>query len=84
MYYPNIATGSKEGANTTFPAGYRIGFVLATNGWSNHVGSFSGYKKYRAATSSGLSLNDQGVNFEEPRTAAYRYGDWILTFLKII
>ena len=79
MYYPNIATGSKEGATTTFPAGYRIGFVLATNGWSNHVGSFSGYKKYRAATSSGLSLNDQGVNFEEPRTAVYRYGDWILT-----
>lgn len=79
MYYPNIATGNKEGATTTFPAGYRIGFVLATNGWSNHVGSFSGYKKYRAATSSGLSLNDQGVNFEEPRTAVYRYGDWILT-----
>ena len=79
MYYPNIATGSKEGATTTFPAGYRIGFVLATNGWNNHVGGFSGYKKYRAATSSGLSLNDKGVNFEEPRTAVYRYGDWILT-----
>lgn len=45
MYYPNIATGSKEGATTTFPAGYRIGFVLATNGWNNHVGDFSGYKK---------------------------------------
>ena len=79
MYYPNIATGSKEGATTTFPAGYRIGFVLATNGWNNHVGDFSGYKKYRAATSSGLSLSDKGVKFEEPRTAVYRYGDWILT-----
>ena len=79
MYYPNIATGSKEGATTTFPAGYRIGFVLATNGWSNHVGGFKGYKKYRAATSSGLSLNDKGVNFEKQRTAVYRYGDWILT-----
>ena len=77
MYYPNIATGSKEGATTAFPAGYRIGFVLATNGWSNHVGGFKGYKKYRAATSSGLSLNDKGVNFEEPRTAVYRYGDWM-------
>ena len=53
MYYPNIATGSKEGATTAFPAGYRIGFVLATNGWSNHVGGFKGYKKFRAAASRG-------------------------------
>ena len=79
MYYPNIASGSKEGATTAFPKGYRIGFVLATNGWNNHVGGFTGYKKYRAATSSGLSLNADGVNFNEPRTAVYRYGDWILT-----
>jgi LruC domain-containing protein len=79
MYYPNIASGSKEGATTAFPKGYRIGFVLATNGWNNHVGGFTGYKKSRAATSSGLSLNADGVNFNEPRTAVYRYGDWILT-----
>ena len=79
MYYPNIASGSKEGATTAFPKGYRIGFVLATNGWNNHVGGFTGYKKYRAATSSGLSLNDKGENFNGPRTAVYRYGDWILT-----
>lgn len=79
MYYPNIASKSKEGATTVFPAGYRIGFVLATNGWNHHVNGFSGYKKYRAATSSGLSLNDKGMKFNEPRTAVYRYSDWILT-----
>ena len=34
LYYPNIASGSKEGATTTFPANYKIGFVLAANAWS--------------------------------------------------
>ena len=73
IYYPRIAEGSREGATTAFPAGYRIGFVLATNAWTNRLTGFGGSKKYRAATSEGLSVNDQGVPYQKPRTAVYRY-----------
>ena len=34
MYYPNIASGSIEGATKTFPKGTRIGFILKSNGWA--------------------------------------------------
>ena len=37
IYYPEIADGSKAGATTVFPADYRIGFVLATNAWTNRL-----------------------------------------------
>lgn len=70
MYYPNIASDSREGATTVFPAGTRIGFVLATNAWNNRV--FKGNKKYRASTSSDLSLQDNGSKYNAPRTAVYR------------
>lgn len=73
MYYPNIAKGSKEGATTAFPAGYRIGFVLATNGWTGRISGFGDDKKYRAATSKGLSVNNNGNKYNQPRTAIYRY-----------
>lgn len=73
MYYPNIAQGSKEGATTAFPKGYRIGFVLASNAWGNTLPGFSGEKKYRAATSSGLSIDNNGNSIAAPRTAVYRY-----------
>jgi LruC domain-containing protein len=33
IYYPNIASGSQEGATTTFPANTKIGFLLKSNGW---------------------------------------------------
>ena len=34
MYYPNIASGSYEGATSVFPAGMKIGFLLKSNGWA--------------------------------------------------
>ena len=77
-YYPNIANGSTEDGTNTFPAGYRIGFVLATNAWSNRVGGYTGNKMYRAATSEGLSRNNNGVAYPGPRTAVYKYGDWVM------
>ena len=33
-YYPNIASGSYEGATTIFPVGIKIGFILKANGWA--------------------------------------------------
>lgn len=78
-YYPDIAKGSMEGETNTFPAGYRIGFVLANNAWSNRVPGFENRNnKYRAATSEGLSVNNEGVSFNSPRTAVYKYGDWVM------
>ena len=78
IYYPNIANGSMENATNTFPAGYRIGFVLANNGWSNRVSGYTDNNRYRAATSEGLSVNNAGVAFNEPRTAVYKYGEWVM------
>ncbi len=75
-YYPHIANGgSQEGATSIFPAGYRIGFVLATNGWTGRISGFNQDKFYRAATSQGLSINDNGQKYDQPRTAVYRYKD---------
>ena len=73
IYYPEIADGSKAGATTVFPADYRIGFVLATNAWTNRLRA--GDKKYRAATSDGLSVNNNGGAYQTPRTAVFRYTD---------
>lgn len=78
IYYPNIASGSKEGATKIFPKGMRIGFVLACNGWSNSIPSFAGAKKYRAATSSGLSVDNSGIPYNKPRTAVYKYNDYVM------
>lgn len=75
MYYPEIANGSNEGATTVFPADYRIGFVLATNAWTNRLPGFLGDKKYRAATSDGLSITQNGTPYQIPRTAVFRYTD---------
>ncbi len=78
MYYPNIASGSKDGATKIFPKGTRIGFVLATNGWSNRISGYTADKKYRAATSSGLSVDNNGIAFNKPRTAVYKYNDYVM------
>lgn len=75
IYYPEIANGSDAGATTVFPEDYRIGFVLATNAWTNRLPGFTGDKKYRAATSDGLSINNSGVPYQVPRTAVFRYTD---------
>ena len=74
-YYPNIASGSQEGATYKFPAGYRIGFVLATNAWSNRIKGWGPNYRVRSATSSGLSVDRNGKIFNEPRTAVYKYTD---------
>lgn len=79
MYYPHIASGSMEEETPAFPAGYKIGFVLATSAWSNPIKGHPSETQYRAATSKGLSVNGQGWAFNEPRTAVYRYGDWVMT-----
>ena len=65
-YYPNIKEGSKEGETYVFPAGYRIGLVLATNAWTNRVsqGWAKNDKIYRAATSEGLSVPMSDVLFK--------------------
>lgn len=56
-YYPHIKEGSREGETYVFPAGYRIGLVLATNAWTNRVPGWGQNDKiYRAATSEGLSV----------------------------
>ena len=78
MYYPNIATGSEEGKTTVFPAGYRIGLVLANNAWSNRVKGFGSDNQYRSATSKGMSIDNYGRVMNEPRTAVYRYGDCVM------
>lgn len=72
-YYPDI--NDPTSGTTVFPEGMRIGFVLACNAWTNRLPGFKGSKGYRAATSNGLSVNDQGTPFQGPRTAVYRYID---------
>ena len=74
-YYPNIASGSQKGATYKFPAGYRIGFVLATNAWSNRIKNCGSNYRVRSATSSGLSVDRNGKIFDVPRTAVYKYKD---------
>ncbi len=80
-YYPNIASGSKEGETTVFPAGTKIGFVLATNTWTNTLSSQSWLSEIcgnRSATSSGLSMSHSKTVYTTPRTAIYKYGENIM------
>ena len=77
-YYPNISNGSSEGETTVFPAGYRIGFVLANNAWSERVTGFTGNNRYRSATSEGLSVDNEGNTYGTPRTAVYKYRDVVM------
>ncbi len=77
-YYPNIANGDNTGGINEFPAGYRIGFVLANNAWDNRIPGFTANKRYRAATSEGLSIDNNGIAYSGPRTAAYKYGDCVM------
>lgn len=76
-YYPNIASGSKDGETDTFPAGTRIGLVLATNAFSNRIGFVSGTNiKNRSTTTPGLSRDDQGnVIKNETRSVVFRVED---------
>lgn len=76
-YYPNIADGSKEGETDIFPAGTRIGFVLACNAFSNRIGFAKNmHIKNRSATTPGLSLNHDGKVIEgETRSVIFRVGE---------
>lgn len=78
MYYPDIANGSKEGETKVFPAGYRIGLVIANNAWSNRVKGFTSDNRYRSATSEGMSINNEGRVINSPRTAVYKYGEFVM------
>lgn len=78
MYYPEIASGSKEGATEIFPAGIRIGLLQVTNAWSNrlkqnyYVGS-----RNISATTPGISRANDGTIYGEDvaRTALFRVDD---------
>jgi len=82
IYYPNIASGSKEGATTIFPAGTRIGLVLACNAWGNRltgVGWTTDVDKgYRSATSASLSVDNDKKSYGTPRTAVYKLKDYVM------
>lgn len=81
-YYPNIKNNSRAGETTVFPAGYRIGFVLATNAYTFRVAGYNytqNNQRYRAATTAGLSVKVDGTPYaNETRTAAFKYGDHVM------
>ncbi len=81
MYYPNIASGSTEGATPIFPKGTKLGFILKTNGWGMqktvgnkkyHVQTNYGNRKYNnwGASTDGLSYfvrgNTQDIHYDNP------------------
>lgn len=81
IYYPNIASGSQDGATTLFPAGMRIGFVLANNAWSNRLNwtKVEGHQRHRSATSSALSKTYlRSTNRGKPRAAVYQYDEQLM------
>ena len=60
-YYPNIASGSKEGATDVFPAGIKLGFVLVCNAWSEKTkNDWDMDRKQRSSTSPFISRNLNG------------------------
>ena len=78
LYYPNIASGSKEGATTTFPANYKIGFVLAANAWSGRMPNWQQDRKQRSATSSNMSKDYLGKAYSKPMSAVYNIDGQVL------
>ena len=78
-YYPKIAEDSQEGATDVFPAGYKVGLVLATNAWSKRLEYENNSKKnylnenryYRAATLNTLTVRQNGSSTELPVVASY-------------
>lgn len=78
-YYPKIAQDSKEGATDIFPAGYKVGLVLATNAWSKRLDynqnklekKYSENRYYRSATSSNLGVRQNANTTDLPLVASY-------------
>lgn len=77
-YYPNIASGSKEGATSFFPKDYRIGFVLAANSWSERLPKFNKDRKQRSATSAYISKDINGKPYAKPMSAVYNIDGQVL------
>ena len=82
-YYPKIAQDSQEGATDVFPAGYKVGLVLATNAWSKRLeyenNSTKSYlnqnRYYRSATLNTLSVRQNGKPTDLPVVASYYTND---------
>ena len=77
-YYPHIAEGSMEGETEIFPAGTRIGFVLATNAFSNRIPFVKTRNNHNlSATTPGISISNDGKLYAEnvARTALFRVDD---------
>lgn len=78
-YFPNIANDSQEGATDIFPAGYKVGLILATNSWSKRLqyekNSAKSYlnenRYYRSATLKNLSVRQNGKSTDLPVVATY-------------
>ena len=78
-YFPNIANDSQEGATDIFPAGYKVGLILATNSWSKRLqyekNSAKSYlnenRYYRSATLKNLSVRQNGNSTDLPVVATY-------------
>lgn len=78
-FYPHIAEDSQEGATDVFPAGYKVGLVLATNAWSNRLEysydqsnpRLSENRYYRAASLPTLSVRQNGNPTDQPLVASY-------------
>ena len=78
-YYPKISQDSKEGATDIFPAGYKVGLVLATNAWSKRLDynqnklekKYSENRYYRSATLSNLGVRQNGNPTDQPIVASY-------------
>lgn len=78
-YYPNIDHDNMDGATTVFPAGYKVGLVMATNAWSKRLDYQYGNKEawlkqnryYRAATNPAMSIRQNGQSTTLPVVASY-------------
>ncbi|MGN1220793.1 MAG: LruC domain-containing protein, partial [Candidatus Cryptobacteroides sp.] len=74
-YYPNIAEGSMDGETEIFPAGTRIGFVLATNAFSNRISFVWTRNNHNlSATTPGISISNDGKLYDKSvsRTVLFR------------
>ncbi|MGN0281595.1 MAG: LruC domain-containing protein [Prevotella sp.] len=79
MYYPNIANDSQEGATDVFPAGYKVGLILATNAWSKRLEYNGGTatkiflenRYYRSASLTRLCARQNATGTDQPLVASY-------------
>lgn len=78
-FYPNIANNDMNGATDVFPAGYKVGLVLATNAWSKRLTHMYGssvnwtgnHRYYRAATNPAMCVKQSGGESTTACAASY-------------